>query len=443
MANNSFSRVVWKVSLPIILVEATETFNHLIDTLFLAHVGVTELGALAVADSVLLIFLILPLSMVDGLQILTARRVGQRRPDAVGAAFNQGFLLVMLLSLISMVALKFTAPLIAEWLVESPAVGEAINSYLQIDAYSIPLAGATFALSALLTSLNNTRALIPATTIVITLDVVLNYLFIFGKFGFPAMGMRGAAIGSIGAELAATIFLLVYVGRRYRTGRYGFFRFRALDYRIHRLLARLSGPIAALDFLEDLRWFIFFLIIERVSIQELAIANIVYTCYIVFWIPAEGFAETACSMVSRFVGRNRSHRIGQVLRSTTGGAIIATLPFIILALAAPQWLASFFASKGEVFAGSDASLRVIGLAMLIGIPGQMWLTAVESTGDTAAALGIDFIATLVMLGMTYLAAIHLSWPIAWVWLAIPITWLFCLTISYGWIKSGIWKRLEV
>src|SRR6266581_3328839 len=102
MANNSFSRVVWKVSLPIILVEATETFNHLIDTLFLAHVGVTELGALAVADSVLLIFLILPLSMVDGLQILTARRVGQRRPDAVGATFNQGFLLVMLLSLISM-----------------------------------------------------------------------------------------------------------------------------------------------------------------------------------------------------------------------------------------------------------------------------------------------------------------------------------------------------
>ena len=49
MASNSLSRVVWKVSLPIILVEATETFDHLIDTLFLARVGVTELGAIAVA----------------------------------------------------------------------------------------------------------------------------------------------------------------------------------------------------------------------------------------------------------------------------------------------------------------------------------------------------------------------------------------------------------
>src|SRR2546427_10368592 len=94
---NSLSRVIWKVSLPIIFVEATETFGHLIATLFLARVGVTELGAIAVADSVMLLFLLLPLALVDGIQILTARRVGQRQPEAVGAAFNQGLLLVLVL----------------------------------------------------------------------------------------------------------------------------------------------------------------------------------------------------------------------------------------------------------------------------------------------------------------------------------------------------------
>ena len=51
MANNSLSRVVWKVSIPIIFVEATETLDHLIDTLFLSRVGVTELGAIAVAGT--------------------------------------------------------------------------------------------------------------------------------------------------------------------------------------------------------------------------------------------------------------------------------------------------------------------------------------------------------------------------------------------------------
>ncbi len=110
MANNSLSRVVWSVSLPIIFIEATETFDHLIDTLFLSRVGVTELGAIGVADTVLLLFLILPLAMVEGVQILTARRAGQRRPEAVGAAFNQGFAFVMGLSAVATMALKLFPP---------------------------------------------------------------------------------------------------------------------------------------------------------------------------------------------------------------------------------------------------------------------------------------------------------------------------------------------
>ena len=73
----------------------------------------------------------------------------------------------------------------------------------------------------------------------------------------------------------------------------------------------------------------------------------------------------------------------------------------------------------------------------------MWFTAVEGTGDTAAALGIEFVFTLTMLSATYFAAIHLAWPLALVWLSVPISELVCLAISYGWVKSGIWKRLEV
>ena len=45
--------------------------------------------------------------------------------------------------------------------------------------------------------------------------------------------------------------------------------------------------------------------------------------------------------------------------------------------------------------------------------------------------------------LAQLAAIHLAWPMALVWMSVPISWLVCLEISYGWVKSGIWKRLEV
>jgi MATE family multidrug resistance protein len=343
----------------------------------------------------------------------------------------------------AIVLLKAFSPIVANWMVESDAVGDAVNSYLQLDAFSIIFAGATFAYSGLLTSMGKTRVLIPATIIVVVTDIILNYIFIFGKLGCPALGMRGAALGSIGAELAATIFLTVYVWRNFDARKYGFFRFRRFERRTMRLLTRLSTPIAAQCVLEDTRWFVFFLIIERMGTSALAVANIVFTCFTVFWIPTEGFGETACSLVSRYIGRNRAHRIGEVLRSTTGGAILATIPFILVALFAPQWIVSVFSSDADLLGQSNTSLRIIAVAMLIAIPAEMWFIAVEGTGDTPAALGIDFLLTLVMLGIAYVGAIHLGWSMALIWLSLPITWAVCLAVCYGWMKSGIWKRLEV
>ena len=443
MANNGLSSIMWKVSLPLIFVEATETFDHLIDTIFLARVGITELGAIAVADTVFLLFLVFPLGLVDGIQILTARRVGQRRPEAVGAVFNQGLALVLLVCVVSAAALKLASPVVGEWLVESNAVGDAVDGYLQIEAYGLGLSGVTFALGALLTSLGRTRALVPATIIMIITDVVLNYLFIFGTFGCPALGIRGAAVGSLGAEVAAASFLTVYIWRRLDAGRYGFFKFRRLWRGTARLLGHISMPIAVQGIVMNLRWFAFFLILERVSAEALAIANVVYTCYSVLWIPTEGFAETTCSMVSRFVGRNRSHRIGGVLKHAIGGALVATVPFIVVALVVPEWFIKVFSPGADILAQTIASLRVVAMAMLIAIPGQMWFVAVLGAGDTSASLGIELALTMTMIGAAYFGAIHMAWPAPLVWLSLPIMWLVGLTISYGWMKSGIWKRLEI
>ncbi len=443
MASNSLARMVWRVSLPIIMVEATETLDHLIDTLFLARVGVTELGALAVADAMMLLFLILPLALVDGMQILTARRVGQRRPAAVGTVFNQSLLIALGLSLLSLLALKLFSPLVANWVVESNEVGNAVDGYLQLDAYSIPLAAVTFAFSNLLTSLGKTRALIPATLIVVVTDIVLNYLFIFGKFGFPEMGMRGAAVGSIGAELAAAVFLTVYVARTFDCKKYGFFRFRAFDPHITRQLRNLSLPMMAQGGVEEVRWFAFFLLVERMGAESLAVANIVFTCYLVLCIPSEGFAEAACSLVSRYLGRDRGDRTSEVLRHSSAGALAIIAPVLALTLLAPQWLVAAFAPGAELLPHCNASLRILAVGMLIAIPASMWFTAVEATGDTLAALGIDVVLTLVMLAATYGAVILLAWPIELVWLVAPLSWLVELVSSYFWVKSGFWKRLEV
>jgi len=437
------SRVVWKVSLPIVLAAASETLLHVIDTLLLARVGVAELGAIAIADSVLLLSLVIPLSFVEALQILASRHAGQRRPAAAGAVFNAGFLTVFVTSVVTSVALKFLWPLLGNWFVGPGAVGTAIGDYLQIAAYGIFLVAASFAYSALLVASGKTRALIPATILLAATSIPLSYALIFGKFGFPRMGMRGAALGSLAAEAVTFLFLTICVVRTFDSARYRLFRFHIADWRSLRLLTRLSASIAAQRSLEVIRWFVFFLILERVSLEALAIANTVYTCHLVFWIPTEGFAETSYSLVSRFIGRNQPERIGNLLREAIGGALLVTVPFLLLALCVPRWFFGVFASEWGLLGNGGASLRVVALAMLVAIPGEMWFGAVLGTGDTLAALGIEIVLTATMLGIAYLTAIPLGWPVEWVWLSVPIASAVSLFISYWWMKSRIWQRLEI
>jgi len=437
------ARLVWRVSLPIILAAVSETLLHLINTIFLARVGVTELGALAIADSVMLLVLVLPLALVEAMQILAARRAGQRRPDAVGAVFNQGFVAVLLICFAATVALKVGWPIVGSSFVESSAVRLAINSYLQTAALGIFLAGANFAYSALLTATGKTGALAPATIILAATSISLSYVLIFGRFGAPTLGMRGAALASVAAEALSCLFLTLYTLRAFNQTRYNLFRFPGFDWRILRLLSRMSASIVVQRGLETVRWLVFFLILERVSEAALAIANIVYTCYVVFWIPTEGFSETSYSMVSRFVGRNQPERIGALLREAIICAFVATVPLLVFALLTPRWFFALFAPEWALLADGSASLRVVALAMLIVIPAQMWFGAVLGTGDVKAAVSIELVLTATMLGIAYLTAIPLAWPVDLVWLSLPIAWSVCVLISYLWIKSKTWQRLQI
>ena len=361
MANKSLSSIMWKVSLPLIFVEATETFDHLIDTIFLARVGITELGAIAVADTVFLLFLVFPFGLVDGIQILTARRVGQRRPEAVGAVFNQGLALVLLVCVVSGAALKLASPLVGEWLVESNAVGDAVDGYLQIEAYGLGLSGVTFALGALLTSLGRTWVLIPATIIMIITDVVLNYLFIFGTFGCPALGIRGAAVGSLGAEFAAASFLTVYVWRRLDAGRYGFFKFRRLGRGTARLLGQISMPIAVQGIVMNLRWFAFFLILERVSAEALAIANVVYTC-----TSCSGSRPKALRRPCAPWPAASSGGIGAIVSAACSNTPSAGRSWRPCPSSSPHWSSRSGSSRcspgADILAQTIASLRVVAMA---------------------------------------------------------------------------------
>lgn len=435
--------VVWALSLPIVLVETSETIIHVINTAFLARVGTTEVAAIGLADSIFELWLVPTIGLVEAMQILIARRAGEGSDRGVGDTFNRGLLLVTLLSLALTAALDVASPHLAAHLVTEAHVATEVDGFLRIAAFAITFNAAGLAFGVLYIGLERTRVLLGAAVVLATTNVALDWLLILGKLGIPPMGIRGAAVGAVGAEAATCLYLAIHTLRRRDLARYALFRRAPGGGALSVSLARLGSPVALQALLEGAGWLVFFLIVEGLGEGPLAWSNIVYTCFVVLLVPVHAFSETACSMVSSFIGRGEGARIRVLMRSVVMPAYLLSVPLLLVGLVFPERVVSLFTSEPSVVVGSTAPLRVVVAAMVAVIAAELWFAAVFGTGDTDAALVIEFLRTVAMVGCAWLAAIELELTLPYVWLSVPAAWASCLALSFLWVRGGFWSRREV
>ncbi len=223
------SKSIWRLSVPIIFAGISETIVDITDAIFLGHYGITELGAIALADAIYEVAIVALAGLVDGVQIVVARRAGQDRPRDVGHTFNQGLHLLALAALASTALIKFASPQLTSFAIESDAVRLAVNSFLHIIAWSAFFQTANFAYSALYVGVSRSWVLVVATFILALTNIGLDYCLIFGHLGFPRLGIEGAALGSLAAEIATFVFLTAYSLIHPAMKTYGLFRFRKWD----------------------------------------------------------------------------------------------------------------------------------------------------------------------------------------------------------------------
>jgi Na+-driven multidrug efflux pump len=274
-------------------------------------------------------------------------------------------------------------------------------------------------------------------------NLVLNYALIFGTLGMPELGIRGAAWGSLIAEIAAFALLTGYALVRLPIDRYRLFRLEGLDRVLTGLIMRLSTPVGLDALLETGRWLCLFLIIERMGETPLAAANIVFACLSVLLIPILGFSEAACTMVSNLIGQGRSAELYPLLKKVTGMAAMLVAPLLLVAALVPEGLLAIFSEDPSVVTASVPSLRVVAVAVVVILLAEMMVSAISGTGDTGVTFAIGGIYTLVTLVYAYFAGVVYDLGLAWVWSAEIAGWLLVLAIAAFWLRMGYWRRLEI
>ena len=187
-------------------------------------------------------------------------------------------------------------------LVSSESIYEGTMEFLNWRIYGFFFSFINVMFRALYIGITRTKVLTINAIVMALTNVVLDYVLIFGKFGLPEMGIKGAAIASVLAEASSILFFVIYTYATVDLKKYGMNRLRTFDPALLMRILSISCFTMLQYFLSMATWFVFFVAVERLGQRELAIANIVRSIYVVLLIPVNALATTTNSLVSNAIG---------------------------------------------------------------------------------------------------------------------------------------------
>ncbi|SEB40767.1 multidrug resistance protein, MATE family [Tenacibaculum sp. MAR_2009_124] len=206
----------WKLAAPVMLGMLGHTFVSFIDNIMVGQLGTAELAAVSLGNSFIFIAMSLGIGFSTAITPLTAEADSSNNLKDVKSTFKHGVVLCFGMGLIMFLGVYFAKPLL--YYMDQPEEVVTLSlPYLDLVAFSlIPMI--TFqGLKQFSDGMSMTKYPMYATLLANILNVIFNYLLIFGKFGFPAMGIVGAAYGTLLSRAVMVVFLWWVLTRKERT----------------------------------------------------------------------------------------------------------------------------------------------------------------------------------------------------------------------------------
>ena len=433
------NKQIWQITYPVLISLLMEHMIGLTDTAYLGRVGEVELGASALAGVYYLVIYMLGFGFSVGAQVLIARRNGAHDYTRIGPVFMQGTLFLLLLAAVLFTASHLYSPLILRKLIGSDDVYRATMSYVDWRVYGFFFSFIAVMFRAFYVGITKTKILTANSVVMVLTNVVLNYILIFGKFGFPALGIAGAAIASSISETVSVLFFIIYTWKKIDYKKYAMFSFVGIDFRMLKQILNVSVWIMVQHGIAFVGWFIFFVVMEHQGERPLAVTNVVRSISYFLFMFVNAFASTSSSLVSNLIGSGKSDQVlglcGRMIRL----CYFFVLPLAILIALFPDLVLRIYTDNPDLIQNSVPSLWVMLSSYLLAVPAFIYFFSVSGTGNTQVALWIDMASIFVYVSYTFMVGIWLHADVAVCWTTEHV-YNMMLLISFFYLWKGNWRN---
>lgn len=363
---------IWLINFPVMMSILIEQLINITDAIFLGHVGEIELGASALAGIWYLAIYMLGFGFSLGLQVVIARRNGERHYSETGKTFFQGLFFLSGLAVFLCLFSKLFSPIILSRLITSAEVYHAVIDYLEGRIWGLLFSFPFLALRSFLVGITRTKALNVAALTAVLINIPGNWLLIFHW----DMGIAGAAIASSFAEACSLAVLAIHVLRKMDKRLYGL-RW-SFDKSVLFHVCRVSVWSMFHSFVSVAPWFLFFVAIEHLGELQLAVANILRSISTLFFVIVNSFAATTGSLVSNLIGADEREQVFPLCSRVIRLGYVVGLPLIALALVFHQPVVSVYTDNPAIVQTAWLPFVVMLLNYVFALPGYVYINTSEN-----------------------------------------------------------------
>jgi len=390
LRDKTFVRTMLGLAIPVAFQQFITAGLNMVDVLMVGQLGEASIAALGLANQVFFLLILFLFGVTSGMAIFTAQYWGQGDVESIRKVLGISLTVALGVGLLFTLAATLIPETILRFYTEDPEVIALGSSYLRIVGFSYMFMAATTSYFAVLRSLTLVKMTMVISVISITLKTILGYLLIFGVGGLPALGVRGAAIGTTFGwifECTLTIFLVYRLKTPLAANPLTFFRF---DRPFLSKVLKTAMPAAANEVFWSVGITIYNAVYARIGTDAIASVQISATVEEIAFVFFIGMGNACAIMVGNKIGEKetevafeygRRFTILTVLVALLAGGIILFLREPVVSLYEISPLAAQNARQLMLIFAASAWLRSINFILFVGV--------LRAGGDTRFAMFME------------------------------------------------------
>lgn len=433
-------RELLQIAVPLMISSGSVSVMHIANRVFLTWDSREALAAVLPAGILHWTIISLIFGTVQYSNSFVAQYEGAGRHDRVAASVWQGIYLALGGGLLVNLIALFAGPLF-QWIGHETAVANLEAAYFGVLCYSSVPMLLTAGLTCFFSGRGRTRVVMAVNVIGVSVNILSDYVLIFGKGPFPQLGIRGAGLSTVVAQsVEATLLAWLFFQPEFRR-KYGTWLNRAFDRELFARFVRFGFPQGLHFFMDVASFALFMLLIGRLGKDELAATTLAFNLNTLAFIPMIGLGTAVSTLVGNRIGEGRAEIAVQTTMTAfkvsaaymlTFAAVYVLLPDVILKpYAAFSDEADFASLRDQVI----VLLRFVAVYCFFDAMGIVFGFAIRGAGDTRFALVFSCVTAWALM------VLPTAISVLWFGGGLLSSWWFC-TVYIIVLGIGFWARFQ-